>query len=95
MSSDFGSMFCLVHDSGDVLYPVKMKNRDTGVLAFRISPGGVGGNTKTIGREEEDEAIVFARVQGGWAVRASTLDRTRAGLYKIEQRCIREFKDLR
>lgn len=89
-------MFCLIHNNGDVLYPVRMKNRDSGVFAFRISPGGFRGNTKDVGVEESDESIVFERVlRDGWAVRASTLDREREGLYKVGQRSIREFKDLR
>lgn len=96
LNERFGRTFCLIHNNGDILYPVRVRNRDSGVFAFRISPGGSGGNTKEVGVEERDELIVLNRVaRDGWAVRVSTLDRKRAGLYKIGQRSIREFKDLR
>lgn len=96
MSERFGNSFGLIHNEGDILYPVRVRNRDSGAFAFRISPGGAGGNTKGIQVEEPDESVVLERVlRGGWAVRVSTLDRRRAGLYKVGQRSIREFKDLR
>ena len=92
----FGRSFCLVHESGELLYPVRVKNRDTGRLAFRVSKGGTGSNTKASGREEDDESTVHRLVQhDGWAVRVSSLDRAVKGLYKIRERSIVEFRDLR
>jgi len=92
----FGRSFCLVHESGELLYPVRIKNLDTGRLAFRISKGGAGGNTKESGKEENDESKVHDLVRNqGWAVRASNLQKTIQGLYKVGERSIREFRDLR
>lgn len=92
----FGKTFCLIHKNGQRLYPVRMKNRDTGTVAFRISPGGKSGNTKDIGSEEQDESLVFEKVTvQGWAVRVSSLDRATNGLYKIGQKSISGFEDLR
>ena len=77
----FGKTFCLVHKNGQRLYPVRMKNRDTGKVAFRISPGGKGGNTKDAGSEETNESVVFEKVTvDRWAVRVASLDRKTEGL---------------
>ena len=35
--SRFSRKFCFKHKSGDWLYPVKMRNQDTGRIAFRVS----------------------------------------------------------
>lgn len=34
----FSNLFYLVHKNGDKLYPVKMKNRETGKICFRVAP---------------------------------------------------------
>ncbi len=34
----FAKAFYLQHVEGDQLFPVRMRNRDTGHLAFRVSP---------------------------------------------------------
>lgn len=93
MSEVFGKQFCLIHESGAVLYPIRIKNRDTGKVSFRISQGGKGGNTKAIGLEEDDESKVLNRViNEGWAVRVSSLDRRTNGLYKIGHKAIKDYK---
>lgn len=51
----FSNLFYLVHKNGDKLYPVKMKNRESGKICFRVSPGGTGGNKKEMGLEIESE----------------------------------------
>lgn len=85
----FGNLFYLVHESGDKLYPVRIKNRDTGKIAFRVSKGGAGGNRKDAGIEVEDEYQMKKYVlEQGYAVRASTVDKSRYGLFKIGQRSI-------
>jgi len=85
----FSNLFYLVHKNGDKLYPVRMKNRDTTKICFRVSPSGTGGNKKEMGLEIECEHEMKNFVlQKGYAVRASTKDGSRKGLYKIEQRCI-------
>jgi hypothetical protein len=85
----FSTLFYLLHKNGDKLFPVRMKNRDTGKICFRVSPGGTGGNKKEMGLEIECEQEMKNFVlQKGYTVRASTKDGTRKGLYKAEQRCI-------
>lgn len=51
----FTDLFYLLHQNGDKLYPVRMKNRDTGKRCFRVSPGGIDGNKKEMGLEIECE----------------------------------------
>lgn len=85
----FSYLFYLLHQNGDKLYPVRMKNRDTGKIAFRVSKGGTGGNTKEVGMEIDDEHLMKRYVlEQGYAVRAATLNRSREGLYKVDQRSI-------
>lgn len=73
-----------------------MRNRDTGKVAFRISPGGKGGNTKESSSEEIDASIVFEKVTvDRWAVRVASLDRKTEGLYKIGHKSISGFEDRR
>ena len=82
----------MFHASGDVLYPVKVKNKDTGLLAFRVSPGG---NKKEDSIEVEDEQNMLDYVlKKDYSVRASTLtavsgsSKKRSGLYRLSQRSI-------
>jgi hypothetical protein len=82
----------LFHESGDVLYPVTMKNIDTGRIAFRVS---LGGNKKVDLIEVEDEQSMLDYVlKKDYRVRASSLSavsgssKKRSGLYRISQRSI-------
>jgi hypothetical protein len=82
----------MFHQTGDVLYPVKMKNKDTGLVAFRVSPGG---NKKVDSIEIEDEQSMLNYVlKKDYGVRASTLSavsgssKKRSGLYRLSQRSI-------
>lgn len=82
----FSNAFYLCHSSGDKLYPIKMKNRDTGAVAFRVS---LKGNTKTASIEvASDDEMKRYVLEHGYAVRASTLDKKRHGLFKVGQRSI-------
>lgn len=86
----FSELFYLEHESGDRLYPVRMRNRDTGRVSFRVSVGGSGGNTKEAGHEIDDEREVKRLViEQGYAVRAATKNNARKGLYKIGMKSIR------
>ena len=88
-SSVFSELFYLEHESGDKVYPARMKNKDTGKISFRVSPGGTGGNTKEAGMEVDDENEMKRLViSDGYAVRAATKDKKRQGLYKIGTRSI-------
>ncbi len=68
---------------GDQMFPVRMKNRETGEVNFRLSEGGTGGNTKekSIEIESEDEMIRMV-VQEKMAVRLNNRTGTRFGLYR-------------
>ncbi len=91
-SKRFASTFYLVHESGDHLYPVRMLDRDTGRIAFRVSKGGAGGNTKDVSREIDDEKQLLQLVSSGsYAVRAKTINGNRTGLYKLGQKKVREL----
>lgn len=60
----------MFHQEGDVLYPVRMKNNDTGRLAFRLSRSG---NTKADSIEVTDEQEMLYKVtRQGYKVRART-----------------------
>ncbi|WP_156498491.1 hypothetical protein [Oleiphilus sp. HI0079] len=91
----YSNLFYLLHESGDKLYPVRMKNRDNGQVAFRVSKGGTGGNTKEAGKEIMDEQEMKNLVLNeGYAVRAETKTGTkRRGLFKIDQRSIMKVVD--
>lgn len=92
MDNRFGSLFYIEHNDGDKLYPIKMENRDSGKIAFRVSKGGTGGNTKKIGLEIDDEIEVRRLVhEQGYAVRAKCRSSGREGLYKVNQRSIRRI----
>lgn len=89
--SIFSDLFYLEHISGDKLYPVKVRNRETGKVSFRVSPGGTGGNTREAGSEVDCEFEVKRLVlDQGYAVRASTRNKSRNGLYKLGMRSIKE-----
>lgn len=88
----FSRAFCFILNTGKEIYPVKMKRRDTGNIAFRISPGGKGGNTNKAS-EEVDEATMIRKVlKEGYAVRCSSLDGEINGLYKRGHRSVYEVR---
>lgn len=88
--SIFSDLFYLEHVSGDKLFPVKIRNRDTGKVSFRVSRGGTSGNTKEAGSEVDCEFEVKRLVlDQGYAVRASTRNKSRNGLYKLGMRSIK------
>lgn len=85
----FSEFFYLEHKTGHKLYPVKVKNRESGVVAFRVSVGGKKGNTKEIGQEVHSEQELEKYVKElGYAVRAATKNGEIKGLYKIGHRSI-------
>ncbi len=88
-TSLFSNLFYLLHQTGDRLYPVRMKNRKTGRVAFRVSDHG---NTLADGLEIDDAETMYDYVVNkGFAVRAATLNRSRDGLFRPDQRSIREL----
>jgi len=84
--------FSFVLNNGTEVFPVQMKRRDTGSIAFRISPGGTGGNTLEASEEVEEETMVRKVLNEGYAVRCRSLDGNTNGLYKHGHRSVREVR---
>lgn len=88
----FSSAFSFVLDTGMEVFPVQMKRRDTGNIAFRVSRSSTGGNTLEAG-EEIDEATMIRKVfEHGYAVRCRSKDGAVGGLYKPGHRAVRHVK---
>ncbi len=82
----------LLHESGDHLYPVRMKNTQTGKVAFRVSEKG---NRLTDCIEVDcEQTMLDYVVKKGFSVRAKTLPNTkqREGLYGINKRSITSYQ---
>lgn len=91
-TSDFSNAFSFVLHSGHEVFPVKMRSRRTGLLAFRVSPGGTAGNTLAA-TEQVDEATMVKRVLvDGFGVRCSSLDGAVHGQYKAGHRAVKEVR---
>lgn len=70
----FATAFHLVHNDGRRIVPVRMKNQDTGHVAFRVAKMG---NTKDGQREVADEAELLRYCESGqYQVRAQPLDKS-------------------
>lgn len=88
----FSRVLCFVLKSGKEIYPVKVKRRETGNIAFRVSLGGARGNTVKAS-EEVDELTMIQRVlNDGFGVRCSSLDGEVNGLYKAGHRSVQEVR---
>jgi len=84
----YSSAFSFTLRSGKEIYPVKMRDRKTGLIAFRVSPGGKRGNTIEH-TEQVDEAVMIKRVfEDGYGVRCASLDRKVLGQYKLGHRAV-------
>lgn len=88
----FSRAFCFILKTGNEIYPLKMKRRETGNIAFRISVGGTGGNTKKTGEEVDEATMIHKVLNEGYAVRCSSLDGKVCGLYKHGHRSVREVR---
>ncbi len=89
----FSRHLSFVLNNGTELFPVRVKNRQTGKVAFRVSEGGTNGNTKANGLEVEDEMEMVRYVLDlGYSVRASSLDSNTNGLYKARGRAVAEVR---
>jgi hypothetical protein len=84
--------FSFILHTGTEVFPVQMKRRDTGTVAYRISPGGKRGNTLAAGEEVDEETMVWRVLHEGYAVRCRSLDGTTHGLYKHGHRSVREVR---
>lgn len=86
----------LIHVCGDVLYPARIKDRETGQVAFRLAKGG---NTKDHSIEVQDEDEMIEKVlRHGFSVRARTEKPAsrggRTGLYAIDEQAILTWEQL-
>lgn len=82
----------ILHD-GTELFPLRMKSRQSGKVAFRLSDGGAGGNTIENTTEVEDEAEMVVMVcKQEKAVRLLSADGSRQGLYRKGGRSVRSVE---
>lgn len=88
----FSRAFSFVLNSGTEVFPVQMKRRNTGVIAYRISRGGTGGNTLESGEEADEMTMIRKVLNHGYAVRCASLDGETKGLYKPGKRSVREVR---
>lgn len=79
--------------SGEVLYPVKVRNRTSGVTAYRVSKSG-NKITDSIELHDEQEVLRYVR-DLGYGVRARGKHSTQASIYKLDQRSITELRLLK
>lgn len=84
--------FSFVLNNGTEVFPVQMKRRDTGTIAFRISAGGTGGNTLEASEEVDEETMILKVLEEGFAVRCRSLDGNTNGLYKHGHRSVCEVR---
>ncbi|WP_254274821.1 hypothetical protein [Halomonas sp. 3H] len=85
-------VFTFILYNGREVFPVKMKRRGTGNIAFRVSPGGTGGNVLEVCEEVNEKEMVRKVFDEGYAVRCQSLDRQVRGLYKIGHRSVKEVR---
>jgi len=88
----FSLAFSFILESGAEIFPVKMKRRSSGNVAFRISAGGIGGNTLQQCEEVDESAMIRKVLSENYAVRCSSKDGSIRGLYKQGQRSVREVR---
>jgi hypothetical protein len=84
--------FSFILNNGTEVFPIKIMRRETGVIAFRVSPGGTGGNTIEAGEEVDEDTMVRKVLEEGYAVRCKSLDGNTHGLYKPGERSVREVR---
>ena len=85
------ALFFVLHNGTEV-FPVRMKNRSTGQIAYRVSPGGTGGNTLEVSEEVDEETMINKVLNFDFAVRCASLNGSVRGLYKKGQRSVREVR---
>jgi hypothetical protein len=84
--------FSFVLFTGVEIFPVQMKRRGSDALAFRISPGGKGGNTNSMSEDADEATMIYKVLTLGYAVRCTSVDGHTYGLYKANKRSVREVR---
>jgi hypothetical protein len=92
LSARISRKFSFVLLSGVEIFPIQVKNRKTGVVAFRVSPGGMSGNTVAASEEVDEHTMARRVLDEGYAVRCSSEDGRVKGLYKHGHRAVREIR---
>ncbi|TIC78480.1 hypothetical protein [Crenobacter intestini] len=90
LSADLYALnFCLIDQQGTALFAVRMSKRGEKNKLFRLSEGGAGGNllenTIYVATQEEAKQKVL---EEDLAIRATSADKSRTGLYKLSGRSI-------
>lgn len=88
----FSKFFSFILNNGTEVFPVQIKRRDNGNLAFRVSRGGTGGNTLESSEEVDEPTMISKVLDRGYAVRCSSHDGNTRGLYKQGHRSVREVR---
>lgn len=88
----FSDVFSFILNNGTEVFPLQMKRRDSGNIAYRVSRGGTGGNTLESGEEVDEPTMIRKVLDQGYAVRCSSRDGSTKGLYKQGHRSVREVK---
>ena len=84
--------FAFVLHSGLEIFPIKIRNQKTGKVAFRVSPGGKGGNTLDL-TEQVDESEMIKRVlTDKYGVRCASLDGEVQGQYKMGHSAVKSVR---
>ncbi|MEE1886708.1 hypothetical protein [Pseudomonas carassii] len=86
----FSRAFRFVLNNGTEVFPVRMKSRSSGLVAYRVSRGGAGGNTLDASEEVDEITMIDKVLNLDFAVRCASLDGSVRGLYKKGQRSVRE-----
>jgi hypothetical protein len=84
-----GRAFSFVLNTGVEVFPVRMKQRDSGEAGFRVS---LRGNTTADAETVDEETMARKVLKEGYAVRCASMDGNVTGLYKADQRAVREVK---
>lgn len=92
MYDKFSSAFSFVLNNGIEVFPTRMKRKTTGRSLFRISRGGAGGNLLENCEEVDEQTMVQKVLDLGFAVRCVSRDGETKGLYKKDQRAVREIR---
>jgi hypothetical protein len=84
--------FCLrvrfTHEDGTPYHPVRVRDRDTGRLTFRVTSGGAQGNTKARTSFVEYESELVKLLRAGSSVRCAPLHGGTQNIYSTKSRSI-------